>query len=477
MRAGMSPAQQVRRPRSLRHLPLRLGRFTLVAVGASAVLLTAGIDRASATLPGANGLIAYQSNRNGDYDILVQPPTPGALATDLTSSSDQGKDDAAPAWTGDGKKILFSSFRAILPSSTDENVLIMGVDGSLPTPLTESTANETHPSTSVGGSQISFRSTLTGVEDIYVMNRDGSNEHLIPTNPDPATDTDPNMSPDGKRIVFMSRPNSLSPWDIYTVSTNGATLTNLTLDSAAHNLEPEWSPDGTKIVFLSGRNGGDLDIFTMNADGTNVKPLLDNTGIDERTPVWSPDGTKILFSSLIEDPTNYDLYVMNADGSGKPTRLTNSPGVDIAPAWQPLPVGTPPPTAPPPPPAAGSAPALLTGRLAFNFAFNTRGLVTLNRLSVFDMKRRSNVLVRCLRGCSVTKRKVVSGAGWNLRPLFLRKRITIPVSIEVRITKPGLVIGRYLRFDITKRNRRVRSQVTECRIAYKTRKVTNCRKI
>ncbi len=457
---------------------MRLGRFTLVAVGAGAVLLTAGIDRASATLPGANGLIAYQSNRNGDYDILVQPPTPGAQATDLTSSSDQGKDDAAPAWTGDGKKILFSSFRAILPNSTDENVLIMGVDGSLPTPLTESTANETHPSTSVGGSQISFRSTLTGAEDIYLMNRDGTNEHVIAT--DPAVDTDPNMSPDGKRIVFMSRRGSapINSWDIFTVATNETALSNITLNTlGSDDLEPEWSPDGTKIVFLSSRNGGDLDIFTMNADGSNVKPLLDNNGISERTPVWSPDGTKILFSSAIVDPANYDLYVMNADGSGTPTRLTNSPGTDIAPAWQPLPVGTPPPTAPPPPPAAGSAPALLTGRLAFNFAFNTRGLVTLNRLSVFDMKRRSNVLVRCLRGCSVTKRKVVSGAGWNLRPLFLRKRITIPVSIEVRITKPGLVIGRYLRFDITKRNRRVRSQVTECRIAYKTRKVTNCRKI
>jgi hypothetical protein len=423
-----------------------------------------------------NGLIAYQSNRNTDYDILVQPPTPGAQATDLTSTSDQGRDDQAPAWTGDGKKILFSSTRPIFPMSTDDNVLIMGVDGSLPTPLTESTANETHPSTSVGGSQISFRSTLTGAEDIYVMNRDGSNEHVIFSHA--AIDTDPNMSPDGKRVAYMSRAQAgTGDWDILVGSTDGGILTNLTLNDNGANLEPDWSPDGSKIAFVSSRNGGDLDIFTMNADGSNVKVLLDNTANDTR-PAWSPDGTKIAFNSDMDAPgVNNEIYVMNADGTGTPTRITNNPANDVAPAWQPLPPGTPPPTASPPPPPPKSAPVLLTGRLAFNFAFNSRGLVTLNRLSVFDMKRRSNVQVRCLRGCRVTKRRIASGAGWNLRPLFLRKRITIPVAIEVRITKPGLFIGRYLRFDITKRNRRVRSQVTECRIAYPTRKVTNCRRI
>ncbi len=475
MRAGMNTPPPFRSRRASRSLAaVRRGWLALVATGACAAFLAVGTDGGEAALPGANGLIAYQSNRNVDWDILVQPATPGAQATDLTSSSDQGRDDQAPAWTGEGKKILFSSTRPIFPMSTDENVLIMGVDGSLPTPLTESTANETHPSTSVGGSQIAFRSTLTGAEDIYAMNRDGSNEHVIAT--DPAVDTDPNMSPDGKRIAFMSRRGGApNDWDIFVVSTDGATLANLTAGSDFDELEPDWSPDGSKIVFTGNRNGGDLDIFTMNADGSNVRPLLDNTASESR-PAWSPDGTKIAFNSNMDDPANNDIYVMNADGTGKPTRLTTSPGSDLAPAWQPLSVGTPPPTAAPPPPPASTR-ALLTGRLAFNFAFNSRGLVTLNRLSVFDMKRRSNVLVRCLRGCSVTKRKVVSGAGWNLRPLFLRKRITIPVSIEVRITKPGLVIGRYLRFDITKRNRRVRSQVTECRLAYPTRKVTNCRKI
>jgi Tol biopolymer transport system component len=455
---------------------LRLVWLAVAVLGVGTVVLTAGADRGDAALPGANGLIAYQSDRNVDWDILVQPATPGAQATDLTSSSDGGRHDQAPAWTADGKKILFSSFRPIFPGGTDENVLIMGVDGSLPTPLTEqATANETHPSTSVAGSQIAFRSTLTQAEDIYVMNRDGSNEHVIFSHP--AIDTDPNMSPDGKRIAYMSRRDAgLGDWDIIVVSTDGATLTNLTASSDVANLEPDWSPDGSKIVFASSRNGGDLDIFTMNADGNNVKVLLDNSAAESR-PAWSPDGKKIAFNSNMDDPANNEIYVMNADGTGTPTRITNSPGSDLAPAWQPLPAGTPPPTAAPPTPPRAPAPTLLTGRLAHNFSFNTAGLVTLNRLSVFDMKRRSNVLVRCLRGCSVSKRKVVPGAGWNLRPLFLRKRIRIPVRIEVRITKPGLVIGRYLRLDIALRNRRVRSQVTECRIAYPSRKITNCRKI
>ena len=130
--------------------------------------------------------------------------------------------------------------------------------------------------------------------------------------------------------------------------------------------------------------------------------------------------------------------------------------------------GTPPP---------GLLPTVLTGRLAHKLSYRTSGRVTLKRLSVFGLKRRSNVLVRCLRGCSVAKRRVVPGFGWNLRPLFAGKRIVVPVSIEVRITKPGLVIGRYLRLDITRRSGRVRSRVIGCRIAHPSRKVTNCRRI
>src|SRR3990170_1986483 len=78
-----------------------------------------------------------------------------------------------------------------------DDVYVMGSDGSNPTPLTNSTASETHPTTSSAGAKIVFRSStqIGVVEDIYIMNADGSGRQLVAAGS--AVDTDPSLSPDG----------------------------------------------------------------------------------------------------------------------------------------------------------------------------------------------------------------------------------------------------------------------------------------
>src|SRR6266566_317035 len=58
----------------------------------------------------------------------------------------------------------------------------------------------------------------------------------------------------------------------------------------AFDANPEWSPDGTKIAFLSDRSGNN-DIWVMNADGSGLTQLTTDPHIDW-DPAWSPAGTE-----------------------------------------------------------------------------------------------------------------------------------------------------------------------------------------
>ena len=112
---------------------------------------------------------------------------------------------------------------------------------------------------------------------------------------------------------------------------NSTRLTNnLSLDG-----EPNWSPDGTRMVFVTQRDIPSLwEIYVMEADGSNPTRLTNNSALDIN-PKWSPDGTLIAFTSDRPDGfSDFEVYVMGTDGSN-PIPLTNTPqGGSDDPSWQ-----------------------------------------------------------------------------------------------------------------------------------------------
>src|SRR6478609_8883744 len=111
------------------------------------------------------------------------------------------------------------------------------------------------------------------------------------------------------------------------VNPNGTGL--VTVANAATN--PDWSPDGRRLVYQSVRNG-DSDLWTVNADGSGSKEITYSVGQDG-DPAWSPDGSKIAFESNRAD-ANGDVFVVATNGTGT-TRLTTTTGFDGDPAWSP----------------------------------------------------------------------------------------------------------------------------------------------
>ncbi len=60
-------------------------------------------------------------------------------------------------------------------------------------------------------------------------------------------------------------------------------------------LNPTWSPDGSKIVF-TGSDGGISDLYEVDSDGQNLRRLTDDKYAD-LMPSWSPDGRTIAFTT------------------------------------------------------------------------------------------------------------------------------------------------------------------------------------
>jgi Tol biopolymer transport system component len=139
----------------------------------------------------------------------------------------------------------------------------------------------------------------------------------------------------GKPPVIAFTSNRDSNQEIYTMNADGSNLRNLT-NNPASDTEPEISPDGTKIAFVSTRNGIlNPEIYVMNADGSNQQRLTKNDDINavDRYPTWSPDGERIAFASNRDG--NYEIYTMLAADGSDQENITHNPARDFAPAYSP----------------------------------------------------------------------------------------------------------------------------------------------
>jgi Tol biopolymer transport system component/imidazolonepropionase-like amidohydrolase len=140
-----------------------------------------------------------------------------------------------------------------------------------------------HPALSPDGTQIAF----AALGDVWLMPVGGTARRLTS---DPALDTDPAWSPDGRSLAYSSdRGGSMNIW-IHDVQR--AANRQLTRLPGAAKL-PAWSPDGSRIAFTDAE--GQLQIVDV-ASGT-LRRIHDHLNEPGR-PSWSPDGTAVVVSSL-----------------------------------------------------------------------------------------------------------------------------------------------------------------------------------
>lgn len=127
--------------------------------------------------------------------------------------------------------------------------------------------------------------------DLYIYNlKTGKSSRL--TKGERASD--PSFSPDGKRVVYVSRSNAGTALKYVEIDSGKiaeiiAAKTSVAIDT------PRYSPDGSALVFSAHTAGAGRDIFLLKNGEANPAGLTDHPSRD-LDPVWSADGKYILFT-------------------------------------------------------------------------------------------------------------------------------------------------------------------------------------
>jgi Tol biopolymer transport system component len=119
---------------------------------------------------------------------------------------------------------------------------------------------------------------------------------------------------------------------IYLERADGSNVRQL-VHSGADDSNPVLSPDGRRLVFTRHVDSKPDRIFVVNVDGSGLKQLVpsncpDVCGDAVEGSGWSPDGrtlafTRAIFHGHATDPTNIELWLMTT-GSGAARRLTHA---------------------------------------------------------------------------------------------------------------------------------------------------------
>lgn len=281
----------------------------------------------STTMPAQSDVIAFESDRNGGFDIFTQEVGGAGSATPWLVATGE---DVTPEWSPDGSKIVYASNR-----DGDFEIYVRTIGGQ-EQKLTNNTAEDAHPSWSPSGDRIIFTSNRGGdYFQIYSMRGDGSDVRqvgMIPGN----HAMSPHYAANGNRIVFMRASEAIPlcqwNWDVWTMDANGGGQQRMTSHLAA-DMYPRWSPDGNQIIFAGCRNYLDFDLYTINPTNGVERKLTSWFLANEWAGTYSGDGRHIAFSTDIDG--NVEIYIMSGS-SGNAMNLTHHSASDGAPSWKPV---------------------------------------------------------------------------------------------------------------------------------------------
>lgn len=150
----------------------------------------------------------------------------------------------------------------------------------------------------------------------------------------------PELSPDGRYLIYVTEKNLLSlDWYLADARTGKNIRKVLSSNKEGHldditfiESSGTWSPDNKKFAIPGVRKGKSVLLIKDVSNG-KTKKLLEIKGVPYFiNPSWSPDGKQIVVSGTVEGQT--DLYAIEV-ATGKTQQLTNDAASELQPDWSP----------------------------------------------------------------------------------------------------------------------------------------------
>jgi len=188
--------------------------------------------------------------------------------------------DRYPAFSPDGKRIVFFQSE----SGPRGDYWISSIDGGQLSRLTSDLCVGGAPIWAPDGTSVVFPSARAGSLTLWKVSATGGAPQPLTTGA--GADTDPEMSRDGKRLVFTNTRNTYSLQIL-----NPATQKSSELFQTNGNMvAPQFSPDGYRVAYFS-----EPDLFVVDVRDPRPVRVTSGSGQVSEFPRWSSDGTSLYF--------------------------------------------------------------------------------------------------------------------------------------------------------------------------------------
>ncbi len=220
-------------------------------------------------------------------------------------------------WHPDGQRILYSA-----PVEGAFQIFVASKNGSKPAQLTFGDKDAFALDVAANGAKILFGSSKEE-SDVWGVNVATVTEFSVAS--DMTSELWPDVSPDGKTVVYQSIKN-LSQGDKLAKSsllTKALGKESQPYELAAEGLLSQWSPNGKQLAFMRSV-GENFNLFTVKNTGGEEKQLAGGMLSVENSVLpynrvqssyfsWSPDSNSIVYVSKKGGQSN--LWQVSADGT------------------------------------------------------------------------------------------------------------------------------------------------------------------
>ena len=254
-------------------------------------------------------VVDQKKNRRESSVWIV--PSDGSVAPRRLSA--ENFSSSAPRWSPDGKTLAFLSARASEGASSESpksQIYLLSIAG--------------------GGEGLPLTKLKNAVQS-YQWSPDGTRIALVsswgPLDGIPPAD----RKSDVRHYTHIQYKFNDTGWfddkrrHLWVVTVPAGDAKQITEGQDWNDTDPQWSPDGSRIAFVSDRTGKayddshNTDVWTISSSGGPLTKISDHAFEDEN-PRWSPDGKQIIFAGQTARHQFPKLYIADSAG-GSPSQL------------------------------------------------------------------------------------------------------------------------------------------------------------
>jgi len=200
-------------------------------------------------------------------------------------------------------RILYSN-----ATGKGNDIYSMNKDGGNETRLTSDAGENVNPVATPDGKYIVFKSSRSGVFNLWRMDADGSNPirltNYLQKEMDGITEFDLwnrsiQIANNGKTVFFAQQPNPGGKSKLMKISINGGEPVELLPNSQTSNIRPYISPDGKRLAYVGfvydrKTSQNKFTTYIRSLKGDRVGELKKKFEGRER-PQWTADGTALTY--------------------------------------------------------------------------------------------------------------------------------------------------------------------------------------